>query len=245
MPEHYVDRHQKTEFAGRMMTTQEPSRSDLITSLNARGLCALMAAQTSAFFPDGDALLADELQPTAERALERLVHCFTKVNNRYFFDGEHARFDHLHGDQYAMWLYMASRQLFLDGGPPAWCKKLFLLNKALHGCDIYFEVELPSVFLLVHPLGTVLGRGRYEDYLMVYQRCGVGSNHGVYPSLGRHLTLRPGAAVLGNCTVGDNVTVAAESLVLDRDLPPNTTYIGSPKDHRQLPRPGIETLWRT
>ena len=36
--------------------------------------------------------------------------------------------------------------------------KLFLLNKALHGCDIYYEVALPSVFLLVHPLGTVLGR---------------------------------------------------------------------------------------
>ena len=227
------------------MATLEGAAADLIASLDARGLSALMASQANAFFPDGDLVPAGELQPSVVRALQRLVHCFTKIDNRYFFDGRHARFDHLHGDQYAMWLYFAARQLHLDGASSAWCKKLFLLNKALHGCDIYFEVELPSVFLLVHPLGTVLGRGHYQDYLIVYQRCGIGSNHGIYPTLGRHVTLRPGSAVLGRCTIGDNVAVAAESLVLDLDLPPNVTYIGNPKDHRLVPRAEIESIWRT
>mgnify|MGYP002380254940 FL=1 len=104
---------------------------------------------------------------------------------------------------------------------------------------------MPSVFLLVHPLGTVLGRAEYNDHLLVYQRCGVGSNHGIYPRLGRHLSLRPGSAVLGRCVIGDNVTVAAESLVLDRDVGADTTYIGNPRDHVTHARHGTESIWRT
>ncbi len=218
---------------------------DLVATLDASGLCALAARQINALYADGDDMDAGALQDSARRALDRLVHCFTQVDNRYFFDGRQARFDHLHGDQYAMWLYLLANQLYRDHAPATWCKKLFLLNKALHGCDIFYEVELPSIFLLVHPLGTVLGRGSYRDYLMVYQRCGVGSNHDMYPTLGQHLTLRPGSAVLGRCAVADNVTIAAESLVLDRDIPQNTTYIGNPKDHRLLPRSQTEHIWRT
>jgi serine O-acetyltransferase len=220
------------------------THAELASTLDLRALCALMAHQVNALFADGAEVEPGALEPSARRALDRLVHCFTKVNNRYFFDGRQARFDHLHGDQYAMWLYLVANQLHRDEAPAHWCKKLFLLNKALHGCDIFYEVELPSVFLLVHPLGTVLGRGNYADHLLVYQRCGVGSNHDIYPTLGRHVTLRPGSSVLGRCAIADNVTIAAESLVLDRDIPQDTTYIGNPKDHRLMPRSLTESIWR-
>lgn len=217
----------------------------LSTSLDLAGLCRLAAHQVDNLFPDGQPVPADALLDSARRALQRLEHCFSQVNNRYFFDGTQAVFDHLHGDQYAMWLYFLSNQLYRDGAPAHWCKKLFLLNKSLHGCDIFHEVALPSVFLLVHPLGTVLGRAAYNDHLLVYQRCGVGSNRDIYPQLGRHLTLRPGSAVLGRCNVGDNVTIAAESLVLDRDIADNTTYIGNPRDMVTHARHGTENIWRT
>lgn len=219
--------------------------SRLKTSLDAAALCRLASHQVNSLFPDGTPVPADALRDSALRAVARLEHCFSQVNNRYFFDGAQVVFDHLHGDQYAMWLYFLSNQLHRDGAPGHWCKKLFLLNKSLHGCDIFYEVALPSVFLLVHPLGTVLGRAEYNDHLLVYQRCGVGSNHDVYPRLGQHLSLRPGSAVLGRCIVGDNVTIAAESLVLDRDIIDNTTYIGNPRDCVTHARHGTENIWRT
>lgn len=217
----------------------------LTSSLDIPGLCRLASHQVNNLFPDGQAVAADDLQGSARQAMARLEHCFTHINNKYFFDGSQAVFDHLHGDQYAMWLYWLSNQLHRDGAPAHWCKKLFLLNKSLHGCDIFHEVDLPSIFLLVHPLGTVLGRADYSDHLLVYQRCGVGSNHDVYPRLGPHLSLRPGSAVLGRSTVGSQVTVAAESLVLDRDIPDNTTYIGNPRDYVMQTRQGTENIWRT
>ena len=48
------------------------------------------------------------------------------------------------------------------------CDKIYFLNKILNSIDIYYEVSLPNIFLLIHPVGTVLGRANYSDYLIVY-----------------------------------------------------------------------------
>ena len=217
----------------------------LRASLSPSSLARLAAGQANAFFPDSDPLDAGALEQAVPRALERLEHCFSAVDNKYFFDGEAAVFSHLHGDQYAMWLYLLSNELFRQAAPASACAKLFLLNKALHGCDIFYEVELPSIFLLVHPLATVLGRGSYSDYFVSYQRCGVGSNHDVYPVFGEHVTLRPGSAVLGACRIGDHCQIAAESLVIDRDLPDHSLYIGNPKTAVVKRQETVYPLWRT
>ncbi len=214
------------------------------SSLDAAGLATYAAAQLNTMFPDPDPVAADDLRSAVDIALARLDHCFSHIDNRYFFDGQNTVFSHLHGDQYAMWLYLLANELHRQGGPASVCSKLFLLNKALHGLDAYYEVELPSVFLLVHPLGTVLGRGHYSDFFVAYQRCGIGSNNDVFPTLGRHLTLRPGSAVLGACTIGDHCQIAAESLVLDRDLPANTLYIGNPKTAATKRQDKPYPLWR-
>lgn len=208
-------------------------------------LAAYVASQVNASFPDPTPVSEAELREVMPQALRRLGYCFSKVRNKYFFDGAQPVFNHLHGDQYAMWLYILSNELFRQGADASVCSKLFLLNKALHGCDIYYEVALPDVFLLVHPLGTVLGRAHYSDFLVAYQRVGVGSNHDVYPRLGRHVTLRPGAAVLGNCTIGDDCQIATDSLVLDRDVPSGTLWMGRPGQIRTKPNPAPHLAWRT
>lgn len=218
--------------------------SRIASTLTLDQLCNLLVRQLDASFPDGTSLDRASLARSASIALQRLEHCFASVNNKYFFDGKRAVFDHLHGDQYATWLYFVSNQLYKDGAPQVGCKKIFLLNKMMHGCDIFYEVELPSIFLLVHPLGTVLGRGAYQDYLLAYQRCGIGSNHDVYPSLGRHVTLRPGSAILGNSLIADNVTIAAESLVIDQKIQTNSTYFGNPREHWIRAKAFTENIWR-
>lgn len=215
------------------------------SSLSERQLARYVYRQLSHSFDDDRPLSEDAIRQLLPTTLGRLEHCFTRIQNKYFFDGDAARFNHLHGDQYAMFLYLLANTAHRLGAGDDLPAKLFLLNKMLHGIDAFYEVELPSVFLFVHPLATVLGRARYDDYLLVYQRCGVGSNHDTYPTLGKHLTLRPGSAVLGDSTVGDNCTVAAESLVLDRRLDDNTLYIGNPRDFITRPAGASPTVWRS
>ena len=88
----------------------------LHASLSTDALCRLAARQTDHFFADGHALPPDDLLPSARVAMARLEHCFSQVDNRYFFDGQRAVFDHLHGDQYAMWLYLLANYI---AGPPS------------------------------------------------------------------------------------------------------------------------------
>ncbi len=215
------------------------------SSLSEQQLAHYVCRQLSHSFDDGRPLSADAIRQLLPTTLQRMEHCFTRIQNKYFFDGEAARFNHLHGDQYAMFLYLLANTAHREGAGDDLPAKLFLLNKMLHGIDAFYEVELPSVFLFVHPLATVLGRARYDDYLLVYQRCGIGSNHDIYPRLGKYVTLRPGSAVLGDSVVGNNCTIAAESLVLDRQIDGNTLYIGNPRDFITKPAGAPPTVWRT
>jgi serine O-acetyltransferase len=214
------------------------------SSLPEAELARYVCRQLNHLFDDGRQVAEHAIRDVLPTTLERLEHCFTRIQNKYFFDGEAARFSHLHGDQYAMFLYLLANTAHRMGAGDELPAKLFLLNKTLHGIDAFYEVELPSVFLFVHPLATVLGRGRYDDYLLVYQRCGVGSNHDIYPTLGKYVSLRPGSAVLGDCVVGDNCTIAAESLVLDRQIAPGTVYIGNPRDFITRPAGAPPAVWR-
>ena len=212
--------------------------------LDEAALTAYVTGQLNAFFPDDRMVGPDSFRGLLPDLLDRIEHCFTRINNKYFQDADGALFDPLHGDQYAMFLYLAANAAYRAGAGDGLPSKLFLLNKALHGIEVFYEVELPSIFLFVHPLGTVLGRGRYSDHLLVYQRCGVGSNHECYPELGPYLTLRPGSSVLGKCRVGRNCTIAADSLLLDQDLPDQTVYIGNPRDHVTRPADSVVPIWR-
>ena len=78
-----------------------------------------------------------------------------------------------------MFLYFLSQEYKSDENEEL-ASRFYLLNKYLFGIDIYYEVNLPKIFMFIHPVGTVLGRAEYNDYLVVYQRCGVGSSGGEY-----------------------------------------------------------------
>ena len=84
------------------------------------------------------------------------------------------------------------------------------------------------IFLFCSSPGYRLGRGNYSNYFIVYQRCNIGSNHDIYPSMGENLIMHPGSAILGNCKVGDNCRLLRGSLMLDMDLEANSIYIGNP-----------------
>ena len=201
-------------------------------SLTKKELTDYVAAQLQVFFPDGGHRSQVPLKRYIDEVLDRTAFCFARVNNRYFRDAETVLFNHLNADQYAMFLYFSANTLYRNGADLTICNKLFQLNRLLHGIDAFYEVDLPDIFLFVHPLGTVLGRASYSNYLLVYQRCNVGSNHGKYPRIGEHFSLHPGSAILGDCNIGNNSKLAAGSILMDLDLAPNSLYIGTPLSYK-------------
>jgi serine O-acetyltransferase len=146
------------------------------------------------------------------------------------------RFDHLHSDQYSMYLYMLANHLHRTGGDSRLATKLYYLNKALHGVDIFHTSQLPDVFLLVHPIGSVIGRATFADDLVIYQGCTVGClNDGVFPSFEGPAILYAHASVLGRCRIGKNVCIAASVSVVNTDIPDDVVVLGSYPDYEFRP----------
>jgi serine O-acetyltransferase len=198
------------------------------TSLDAKELGDYVAHQLTAFFPDVR-VAPEHLARALAFSLDRAEHCFSRIRLKYFDDAGEAVFDHLHTDQYAMVLYLLSHSLFRLDKNRSLASKVYALNKALHGLDVFYEVELPDVFAFQHPVGTVLGRARYGNYFFVYQRCTVGANiDDVYPTLGEGVVMFSGSAVIGDCTVGSNCWVSTDTVIMDVDVPSNSVVFGRP-----------------
>ncbi len=217
-------------------------KTDLQCSLDAGQLAAYTARQLNHLFPDPEPVEAAALRPAIVWTCERLARLHRATADKYYFRQGIPHFDHLHGDQYATCIYFLSRYCATQAGDRNLAGKLYLLNKALFAVDIFFEVELPEIFLLCHPVGTVLGRAEYQDYLVVSQNCTVGNIDNVYPKLGWGVVLCSGSSVLGGCELGDSVCVGAGSLLVDLSVPSGHTAVGRAREVRILP--GGEAKWK-
>jgi serine O-acetyltransferase len=197
------------------------------TSLAPAELTAYLVRQMETFFPDGRVSTA-AVRPHVDRALERIEHCFFHIRRRYYHTEGETRFDHLHTDQYTAFLYFFGNTVHRANGDPSLAAKSYALNKALHGLDLYFAVAMPDIFYFMHPVGTVIGRGTFEDFLCVYQNCSIGADleAQVHPRFGRGVTMFAGSRVIGDCTVGSNCLIAAGTLILNANVSDNTVSFG-------------------
>src|SRR5580698_3681107 len=128
--------------------------ASLQCSLSADYLAEYTARQLNQFFPDRTPVEASRLRSGLDWVLERLYKIHRSTADKYSSRDGQPYFDHLHGDQYATYVYFLSRYCALEMGDRNLATKLYLLNKALFAVDIYFEVKLPDIFLLSHPVGT-------------------------------------------------------------------------------------------
>jgi serine O-acetyltransferase len=189
-------------------------------------LTGYVTAQLSAVSPDV-VVSASALLPYVDAALERVEYCFSRLNVKRFAQGGEVRFNHLHTDQYSMFLYLLSNTIYRTGGSPDLAAKVYGLNKMLHAIDVFYEVALPDVFGFQHPVGTVLGRATYGNYFFVYQRCSIGSNmDGRAPILGEGVVMFGGSAIIGDCTIGRNCWLSFGALVMDTSVPANSVVFG-------------------
>ena len=204
-------------------------------SIEPGDLSLYVANQVSNLFPDRS-VGGGEFSPFMDKTLERLDFCFSRIHMKYYIDDGATVFNHLNTNQYASFLYFLSNTIHREKGDPGLAERVFALNKALNGIDLFYEVEMPDVFLLVHPVGAVLGRARYGDFLCVYQGCSVGADlDGVYPILGEGVVLYGGSRVIGNSRIGDNCWIAPNAVVLNAEVPSDNIAFGLPPNMETKP----------
>jgi len=196
-------------------------------SLSRNDLAQYVRKQFENTFPDATDL--GDLPKFVDLALGRVEHCFSRLRLKGFFNAGKPRFSHRHSDQYAIFLYYLANSTFREKPGHPIAEKAYTLNKALHALDAYYEVQLPDVFAVQHPVGTVLGRASYSDYFICYHNCTVGANlDNDYPSFGCGVVMYGGSRVIGKTSVGDNSFVSTGAIVIDGGkLEPDSVLYGA------------------
>jgi serine O-acetyltransferase len=197
-------------------------------------LVDLVNSQLNYHFPDHQEICIQTLQNSVKSALYRIRKCFDSIVLKYYGYGEESYFSHLHGDQYSMFLYLLSNEVYL-ANDEILAAKIFLLNKSLFGIDAFYSIKLPDHFLFVHPLGTVLGNANYGDFFVVYQGVTVGSTtQGIYPTFSTSTILYSSSSIIGNCHTSENFVLGANASLINSNIPANKIVVGNYPNHSIL-----------
>ncbi|MCD6570724.1 MAG: hypothetical protein J7L53_08495 [Deltaproteobacteria bacterium] len=108
------------------------------------------------------------------------------------------------------------------------------LNIILWGCELSPKMEIGKGFILKHTLSVGLGFSKAGENLTVYMGVSVGSAQGEAeydetgrPRLGNNVTIYDSAKIFGGVTIGDNVIIGTNSVVM-KSVPSNCIVAGSP-----------------
>ena len=141
----------------------------------------------------------------------------------------------------------------------------FISQFARHftGIEIHPGATIGKGLFIDHGMGVVIGETSIiGDNVTLFQGVtlgGTGKERGKrHPTLGNNVVAGTGAKILGNITIGDNVQLGANTVVI-RDVPPNSTVVGVPGriakkegrkvpgislEHTKLPDPLVQALQR-
>lgn len=129
------------------------------------------------------------------------------------------------------------------------------------GVEIHPGARIGKGFFIDHGIGVVIGETTIiGDNVTLFQGVtlgGTGKERGKrHPTIGNNVVIATGAKVLGNITIGDNVNIGANAVII-RSVPPDCTVVGVPGriakkkgvkvpgislDHTRLPDPLAERL---
>lgn len=169
-------------------------------------------------------------------AVRRTYNCISKSTRKYLvkYSEDEIPFSVFNTTQYAVFLYHMSRVAYETDKNGENAEKFFCLNKILNSVDIFYAVELPSVWCGEHLLGSVLGRAKYSDYFFFYQGCTVGGSFkdGAinYPEIGEHVIMFSNSKILGRSKIGNNVIISANTYIINEDIPDNCIVFGQSPD---------------
>lgn len=173
-------------------------------------------------------------EETIRGAVSNTRYCLEGMGSKYYIKQEslngESSISLYNSVMNCIFLYWLSRELFQSGRQEL-ADKVYYLNKMLNAVELFYEVELSSIWSCEHPLGSVMGRADYGDYFFFYQGCTVGGNFKrngkiVYPAIGHHVKMFSNSKILGDSHIGNHVIISANSYIKDQNVPDDTIVFG-------------------
>ena len=187
-------------------------------------LLAYTVAQCAAVVPDGrEAEFRATADAHLDEALERLHRCINACA-----PWRPDEFNVLQSSQHAIYLYFLANTIWKRSGETESPTRLFLMNKALNGIDLFYEIAMPQVFYIGHSVGIVLAKATYGEFLVLYQNSTVGRHKDQIPVIGERVVLYPNTAVIGRSVVEDDAVVSQGVSVVNKHVPKGAMAFAGP-----------------
>ena len=179
-------------------------------------LIGYLTAQCAAIVPDGrGAAFRAAVDAHLDEALARMHVCINACAP-WRID----QFNVLQSSQHCIFLYYLANTLYRRSGDTAAATRLFLMNKALNGIDLFYEIAMPEVFYIGHSVGIVLAKATYGNHLVLYQNSTVGRHKDQIPVIGDRVVLYPNTAVIGRSVIGSDAVLSQGTSAVNRTVPP-------------------------
>lgn len=103
-----------------------------------------------------------------------------------------------------------------------------MLNKWFNGCVIGVKASFGKGLVIMHPVGVVINSKVIAgDRVVIESGVVIGDEKGRSPVIGNDVFIGTGAKIIGGVTIGDNVKIGANAVVV-KDIPANCTALGIP-----------------
>ncbi len=163
----------------------------------------------SSFSKQTDTLLGYEVNLSDfkiifDQVCEKYCYCLSKKDPKHF-----PRRLINHSDEYATFLIFLAKEFYLNEYIEL-AESVYLFNRRLNSLDCFYTREMPDVFHLEHPLGSVIGQAKMKNYLTIYQGVSIGGNLKMeYPSIEEGVVFFPKSSAIGSCHIGFNSAIGA------------------------------------
>jgi len=138
-----------------------------------------------------------------------------------------------HTPLHAILLYRLAHWLRARLGLRLVARLLSVLARFWTGVEIHPGARIGRGFFLDHGAGVVIGEtATVGDHCVMFHNVtlgGTGKYRGRrHPSVGDHVFIGTNAILLGPIRVGDHAKVGANAFVINHDVPPFSTVVGTP-----------------
>lgn len=196
-------------------------------------LIAYTTAQCAHVVPDGrEEAFRKAVDAHLDEALERLHRCINACA-----PWRPDQFNVLQSSQHCIYLYYLSNTIWRRSGDTAAATRLFLMNKAFNGIDLFYEIAMPEVFYIGHSVGIVLAKATYGNYLVLYQNSTVGRHKQDIPVIGDRVILYSNSAVIGRSVVEADCVVGQGTSVVNKRVPQGSMAYQRSGELQFRPRP--------
>jgi serine O-acetyltransferase len=187
-------------------------------------LLAYVTAQCAHVVPDGrEAVFRTVVDAHLDEALERLGSCINACA-----PWRPDEFNILQSSQHTIFLYFLGNTIWKRSGDTEAPTRLFLMNKAFNGIDLFYEIAMPEVFYIGHSVGIVLAKATYGNYLVLYQNSTVGRHKDQIPVIGDRVVMYPGSSIAAGAVVEDDVVISQGTRVIGKHVPRGQMVFAGP-----------------